>query len=245
MIRKIKMCLANPTVLIYQMGRVGSNTIRTLVESWDQPVYHTHTIMCEEGEFGKPSPEFNLSMELHKQENPWKIISLVREPIARGLSAFFWQIKKYYSGNTQTYRAEMLKAFIEKYPQEHTIRWFDKELIPFLDYDLYTTVPFDKEKGYMLYTTPLADLLILQTEMLNVKSKDALEEFFQRSLNHDVVEEGKSMGKPYGGAFQTFHEKVVFPKPFVDQLYSDKYVTHFYSERMIEEFKKKWFRLLL
>lgn len=98
---------AHTPILIYQMMKVGSNTVRqTLASVLDQPILHIHflaqdnlTSHClgieREHEWryvAKSLPQMNYLYSLIKNtsaKNRWKVIVLVRDPIARNISLFF------------------------------------------------------------------------------------------------------------------------------------------------------------
>jgi hypothetical protein len=155
------------------------------------------------------------------------VVSIVREPIARNISAFFWHIDKYYTGDAQRYTPTMAKAFVDNYQHHFALEWFNRELIPFLDFDVYK-YPFDHEKGYSIYYPELAELMILRTEDLDRAASEAIEDFF--GLADQVIgHENPTTLKPHGEAFLEFHERARFPREFVERMYSSKYAQHFYT----------------
>ena len=100
----------NPPLLIYQMGKVGSQTIERSLRpiKLDMAVYHTHVLTKERiaDTEAKRKKFFRterysylkrpwLNQFLRKQidrglnEKKWKIITLTREPISRNISTFF------------------------------------------------------------------------------------------------------------------------------------------------------------
>lgn len=99
-----------PPLLIYQMGKVGSKTIRSTLQAstLDRSVYHVHLLSpdriekleTERREYLGTEKEHLLKhiwqyQHLRKQmaddstSGRWKIVTLTREPISRNISAFF------------------------------------------------------------------------------------------------------------------------------------------------------------
>ena len=98
-------------IIIYQMGKVGSSTILRSLRALDidTPIFHTHTLTVEgrahgEAIFGhKPQSYFPRSKHLLESEylckeierslkrkiGKWKVVTLVRDPIARNISSFW------------------------------------------------------------------------------------------------------------------------------------------------------------
>ncbi len=101
-------------IVIYQMGKVGSKTIKRSLEelNLNVPIYHTHLLTWNriiETEkkrkiyFGtgriaylkRPWLNTFLRKQLDKglDVNRWKVVSLTREPIGRNISTFFENLK--------------------------------------------------------------------------------------------------------------------------------------------------------
>ena len=99
-----------PPLLIYQMGKVGSKTIRCSLESskLDRPIFHVHFLTPDRVEKTEKERRKYLGTEkehllkhvwqyqyLHKQlkripsGKKWKIVTLTREAIGRNISTFF------------------------------------------------------------------------------------------------------------------------------------------------------------
>ena len=99
-----------PPLLIYQMGKVGSKTIRSTLQAsnLDRSVYHVHLLTpdriekleAERREYLGTEKEHLLKhiwqyQYLRKQmandstSERWKIVTLTREPISRNISTFF------------------------------------------------------------------------------------------------------------------------------------------------------------
>src|SRR5688572_1946244 len=105
-------------IIIHQMGKVGSKTVElSLRKAYEAlgiqvPIYHTHILNGFERVRGYVLKEKNRqdsaghfatldhgeSVRKLIDENPaqhWNIISLVRDPIARNVSAFFESLPEY------------------------------------------------------------------------------------------------------------------------------------------------------
>lgn len=99
---------SGPPIIDYQMGKVGSSTVRDslLALGLQQCVYHVHFLnpvrvreieQQRRGYFGTDKAELLkrpwlsefLFEQIQKKNRRWQIVSLVREPIARNISTFF------------------------------------------------------------------------------------------------------------------------------------------------------------
>lgn len=109
-----------------------------------------------------------------------------------------------------------------------------------LDIDVFSS-EFPKSKGYEIYETKHADLLLLKLENLNNCASDAFKTF----LDIDGFTLAKSNigdNKAYRNIYRRFLESIVLPDSYIDKMYTSKYVRHFYSEKEIEAFKARWCR---
>jgi hypothetical protein len=255
-------------IIVYQMGKVGSKTIEaSLLRYFEQhkmqvSVYHTHNLnnLSEmEQKFlankDRPNPQDTVA-QLRKDaklraiidanpEQRWNLISLVRDPIAQNVGAFFHNLKefipdwkeKYESGNLDI--ENLQKIFLEKYNHKVTKVWFENQMEPVWDIDVYS-VPFDKQKGYAIYKSQKADLLLIRLEDLNKCVSGAFHEFlgFEKFelINTNIGED-----KEYSELYQAFKE-IPFPKGYVEEMYGTKFFHHFYSQTELERLTERWMR---
>ena len=104
-------------IVIYQMGKVGSLTIRSSLEelfrslSLKIPMYHAHNINNLENleaiirtKWPNPAealPQMKLYTELRMKidsvsKQKWNVMSLTRDPVARYISTFFQMINIFF-----------------------------------------------------------------------------------------------------------------------------------------------------
>lgn len=105
-----------PPLLIYQMGKVGSQAVYAALKNskLDRPVYHTHGLSDEYVGLREKHLRkyFGTSKERYVSKIPWegqylreclskdfngekiKIVALVREPVSRKIASFFQQLSK-------------------------------------------------------------------------------------------------------------------------------------------------------
>ncbi len=251
-------------VLVHQMARVGSVTvIRALRARFpDANLFHTHylhpaTIAEYRSRFrrlrdvtGRPGlhREFMAAELLHRSSalpRPWRVVSLVRDPMARIVSAFF----KHFDLNhpelgTDFLQTRNVQSLIELFlgPEDpecdFALRWFDHEVRDVLDIDVFAT-PFPRPKGFQTYSSRAADLLLLRLEDLNRVGADALGAFFETepiALEH----QNRSRDAGYGATFAAFKAALRVPPAYLDAVYSSALATHFYTEDEIDALRERW-----
>ncbi len=239
----------NDVFLIYSMGKVGSSSIYTSLKNQKRysDIYHVHFL--SNNWLDKILPELHESfhsniklgydilnfIEKHPQKK-LRIITLVREPVMRGISDLFQNWRHLYDDIEEIDNTK-LKERVENIKHDYTLNWFDTEFLEYLNVDIYS-LPFDKEKGYAIYDYDRFDILLIKLEALNEIGASAMAKF--------LAEEFK-LSKANTSALKKTNEKYNFLKKNVKMddtkltnLYASKYVQHFYSENEIEGFKKTW-----
>jgi hypothetical protein len=176
---------------------------------------------------------------------PWHVIALVREPIARNLSAFFHAIDAFYPGfdtphgeSKSAVYGELAQAFLTKYPHDMPSTWFDAEMGSVFGIDVFST-EFPKTKGYAIYEGEKARLLLMRLEDMDGCAREAFRDFLAIE-QFAVVRANVASTREYGAIYQEFLGSLVLPDAFVDRMYASKYARHFYSEEEIEGFRARW-----
>ncbi len=259
---------SHQTVVIYQMGKVGSSTVKHSLQKLKLPmnVYHVHALTQEridwlEEKFihaskVKEKPvihdhviESIFLRELIDQNKHlnWKIITLIRDPIARNISTFFQSLdiffpkwEKEHKNNLEDYVDEMIELFLQEANHKLALSWFDAYLKPVFDIDVYAE-QFPTVHGYKTYSRKNVELLLIRLEDINQCAEDAIGKF----LNVDGFRLKKaniSSEKNYSKAYSMFKDYIKLPYSYVDETYSSKFVQHFYTESEIEQFKNKWLK---
>ncbi len=254
-------------IIIYQVGKVGSRTVLLSLQRAYQalhlniPIHHVHVLEnLDELErnirknFANPVDNLDYirkSKELRKQidKNPrqhWKLISLVREPIARNIGSFFQNIAEYIPDWKEQYKKgtlslDQLQKYFLNNQSIHIAAdwWFDKQLKPLFGIDVFES-DFPVETGFKIYKSPSsnASLLLIRLEDLNSCAERAMYEFLGLKdftlYNTNVGDE-----KEYADLYKEFKEKPL-PKEYIENIYNMRSVRHFYSQDELEAFSSHW-----
>jgi hypothetical protein len=240
--------IADP-IIVYQMGKVGSlNVFKGLMAlDLDVPVYHCHMMhTLDETEerikqFPFPDTEVLKMLEHGRQlrrqvdsgrYRKWNLISLVRAPVPRNVSAYFelvtdapdfverWNRNEI---NVPELRDEFLTHFDHIAPKY----WFDSQMLPVFGIDVFET-PFPRAQGYQIYENERARLLVMRLENLSGCLTQAMYEFLGiPEFKPGMVKTGKEKG--YGEIYRSFLSGVSLPQWYVDEMNGTKYAQHFYS----------------
>ncbi len=254
-------------VIIFQPGKVGSMSVLASLRKrykeigLETPVYHTHRLekIDERIEFVKiarndPSNTIKKlieSKELRNQidsqpEQPWNVLTLVRDPVAQRISALFQLIHEYIPNWRKKLEtgdltlADLQKMLFEK--EEFDIqgldRWFDEQIKPIWGIDVYQ-LPFSCEKGYQIYRpNEKINFMIVRLENLDTVAGTAFDEFVGLQ-NFSIVKTNIGEEKPYNNLYKQFKQQPI-PKDYLEVTYSTRYARHFYTQSELENFIKRW-----
>lgn len=238
--------------LIYSMGKVGTTTVYSLLKAQhpEYPIIQVHFMSDHWVKDILPGMGPEVSGNLSIAENAYalitqhpkhrlKVVTMVREPVARQISDIFenWKaIFNVYLMSDISY--SKMEEYLNDWNYQYTLNWFDSEFKAYLDFNIYDR-PFDKRKGYSIYRTRKADILIIRTENINNCLVDAIQKFcglkieLTGSANTIEQKDGKEL-------YYKLIEEYEVPLEKLKLLYSSKLVRHFYTEVEIDGFIKRW-----
>lgn len=217
-------------VFVYQMGKVGSTSIyESLKQRYGGNVLHAHTF----GPFHSSAEVRALFRYHHAEQAPIKIITLVREPVTRNLSAFFQNFRRDTGQsveNCQLDAFELKKTFMNSYPHEIPLVWFDNNLLKHFQIDVYET-PFP-ECGYVEINQSQTEVLVMRHDLPDETKKDLIGKFVGLK---DFVIEHHNIGaeKQYAHLYAKL-QQAKLPLEHLYYLASSKYMHHFFHNDMRE-----------
>lgn len=264
--RLLKMLSSNkPVILNFAPEKTGSSAVFDSVDKNKFISYHLHDF-----EHLFSSLQLKGNLDIWKecisilQYRPIKIISGVREPVSREISAFFQflavsdtflldynysfedSIYLYLSGtvykdtwNNNVYLKQGYNRYLLsniKYGCEFD--WFDLELKKYWNIDVYKE-EFNQKQGYKIYKNKNVEVFVYQLEKLSTLEEELRQFIGQNDFTlHKVnINEGKNYYKLYRDTL----DAIKLPKKFFDFYYSQNlYFQHFYSLEDIDNFRKKW-----
>jgi hypothetical protein len=132
----------------------------------------------------------------------------------------------------------LLQFFLERYPHEAPLTWFDMELRPMFGVDVFAT-EFPKDQGYQIYHGEFSDLLLFKLEKLNQCAPEAIGRFLHVQ---DFVLARANVGedKSYASLYDEFKKTVALPGSYLDRMYRSQLVQHFYGRDEIDRFRARW-----
>lgn len=268
------------SVVVYHMGKVGASALVNSLHAHNPrlQIYQVHTLtrkgiteaeaiyrvmgqntgqtMTARARHLLRSRDLRKRMQRLLYGQKWKVITLVREPIARNIASFLQTIDyplpnfraRYCAGELDL--ATVRKIFLQQFDHGHVLRWFDEELQRALGINVFLS-GFPKEKGYQIYTGERCELLLIKREKLKECAATALAEFLgiqdfspaaaamtgERELGDLDYNLDQNLERDL---YRDFCSGLQLPQRYVNALYDSQYMQHFYSQAEITAFTAKW-----
>lgn len=235
-------------IVIYSMSNCGAGAIyeacRLLPE---HRVLQVHSLCLEQVArsrfaLGQRSPRALLDSETVLRElipsgEPIKFISLVRDPLARHMSAAFRQLRRATKPrdlNAALTNQAMLLDHFNALPAADTLEWIQNELNHLLGADLMQHRFLPQDHGY--YKIGPHELLILSTHAPDQKKTKLLAEYMGSKLPEPVERVNVNMHPAY-----PFYQSQIVDGLGADarQFWESAYAKHFFSSGQLNEFKQQ------
>jgi hypothetical protein len=234
-------------ICVYQMGKVGSTAVHRAIaaQALPVPLYHAHMLAELDAieasvRQNYAAPSSTLRQLAHGRElaemirrDPtvrWNVITIVREPVVRNVSAFFESLQEFVPGarTVGTSAADLREIFLERFGHTAPIYWLQRQLTPVFGIDPYTT-PFPHSAGYQIIEGERARLLILRYEDLRGCFSQALQEFLGINVRR-LPQANDSGAKWYHQLQRDFLDDFAFPASYLELMYESDYAQHFYTD---------------
>lgn len=229
----------HPPVFVYQMGKVASRSLEeSLSAQYRGEVIHSHWFYPDHG----PGEARELYKYWHSQDPPdcLYIISLIRNPLDRNISAFFQNFKDMTGYEPRDYPSTLnalKETFLNKFEHHIPLVWFDELIKGNFGIDVYER-PFP-DRGYDTFANGNARLLLLRVEEDDATKTHAVKQYLE--LPHFVLNrKNVSKTKDYGDLYQSFKNEVRFPKSYVDTICHSKVFQHFYNREDEANTRARW-----
>jgi hypothetical protein len=247
--------LVQQPILVYQMGKVGSSSIFAAVAALGVSVFHIHTLnpksLAERTERSRAQGHIPMHIRhshrvrenFLEKNRPLRIITAVRDPIARNISAYFQNLhflREQKSAFDEDELNAIMSEFMSNYSHSVPLTWFDQEIRDVIGVDVYEH-PFPKNEGVQRIHEKDKDILILKAETSDEVKINAIKEFLRIS---ELSLEPKNIGeeKPYKHYYKAFLNRIQLPEAYLKEMYESRYAQHFYTPEEINKFRERWMR---
>ena len=250
---------AERVLLVHTPGKVGSKAIVAALKAASRPgdvIFHTHRInpdslrgVEEERRGVAPRRTWYTADFLGKRlrephDKDVVVIAAVRDPVARGLSAFMQNIERHGEARrpitslTRQDAVDLGRQFVERYPHQEITTWVEVELNDMFGVDLYLE-PFDHATGYQVVRRDRLAVGVVRHDRLGT----ALRPFLRDLAGLAVPEVGRvndSSGKAYADVYADLRASLTLPQPLLDLLYDSAYARHFFTDEERRAAVERW-----
>ena len=252
--KKLMEIINGEKILVYQPGKVGSMSIYDSLKKYNLFCEHLHVI--NNRLFMKQKDYSELVRQLRSRK--FKIITGVREPISREISAYAFKLQywKYLleikpetnlyddclqyieGGCKESYLRQDNGQETEKLIFPNEFLWFDKEIKTIFGVDIFD-YPFDKKEGYSIINQGNVEIFVYKLEKL-----DSLESKLGEFIGVDNfclqrTNQGENVMSKY--LYQSLKENIKIPLEYLNYYYKDnEKCKHFYTDYELTEFMKKY-----
>jgi len=196
------------------------------------------------------------TLENRRDGKKWKLITLTREPVGRNISAFFenldvvplesegkFEISSDYYGIERTVvsaddTGKLAELFFQRATHDSPLRFFDREIRDIFGIDVLES-GFPIEKGYGMYSSERADLLVLKLENLADCAGPAMAKFLGIQ-EFELVNSNVGARKVYAPLYDAFKRNAIIDVEYADTLYNSAYMQTFYSSDEIAAARARW-----
>ncbi|BDQ34342.1 FkbM family methyltransferase [Pseudodesulfovibrio portus] len=251
---KYRLVKGDPVVVFLSHGKVGSSAVCHTLEAlskkggWNMPVYHLHNfkqklaVPQEEAAYHLLSGQaLRRVFDDHREDLDWKFICGVREPISFLLSSYYELYFKERGEPSMDDVREALPVLLRWRNNHMTNELGEIGLAPY-------RTPFDREAGYTIMRQGNLSLLVFRQDMLPSLFTVAVDEFLgikgaglinaNVGTEKDIVVNGVS----YAESYRRMRETFTLPTEELEEIFSHRSVTHFFSPEEIGGFVDYWSR---
>jgi len=242
-------------VLIYQMGKVASSSVaESIGDLADIDAFHVHrlsprNILRARREFlarGATPRNESRGLTLYRRlirprSRPIVIITLVREPIARNISAYFQNLHNFKGTDSAhlEYDSDQLAAsFLEEYPHEVPLEWFDRELRATTGIDVFR-YRFPHDHGYRIITERPFQVLVMRHD-LDDRIKERLIAELLHAPRFRLRRANESANKSYAESYRALRDSLRLPVSYLERMLDSRYARHFYSRDELRRIRSRW-----
>lgn len=252
-------------IAVYSTGKVSSTAFHRMLKNHPPrraPLYKLHSLRFDNlGAKIAANPNWESEqivqnlLEARRQLNAiarsgspdprgrWRFISMIRDPVATNLSAFFHHHDLWMPGWIERFEraevsvADMLAIFLAKHNHRAPLEWFDMEYKAVFGIDIHDH-PFPHEQGYQILRSELADFFIIRAEDTRRVPISVIENFTGlQGLKLERALEGSK--RPYAAMYKAFKDAHPLPAAYVDEIYAHPVSRHFYTTTELATFRAK------
>ena len=233
------------------MAKVGSLSIYSSLKKQKllHAVFHIHSLNSKENMENlklcktkgilpdSRSPITIINKYIINKNRKLKIISLVRDPMERNISAFFDAFKLYVGISPENYKGSMQELeniYHKKLPHDYAINWFEIQFFGATGINVYD-FKFSFERGFNIIQSNHNEVLIIKTNIEDNLKETLLSEFCD-CPNFKLINTNQTKTELYN----KFKNYAKFSETYLNNQYQSRYAHHFFSKEERNAALKRW-----
>lgn len=240
-------------IVVHTIGKVASSTIYKAAKAFgDTPVYHTHFLdpvrlknasakLAKHGKIlhGHVKDSVEVLSLIEEDSVRLKVITLIRNPVARDVSAFFENLEMFGFDKNDLPPVDIAcDKFLESFQSSTLDDWFDKEFVSVFGVNVLDQ-PFPRRLGWYCFEKENIDFLILKAELLN-NVKEAVVGAFLGCPGLIIGSENVMADKFDPEYYSAFKVRLAGNFGIRIKSFESDYCRHFYTSEELSEFKRRW-----
>ncbi len=248
--------LRGKAVLVYTMGKVGSSTLETSLKAAGIDTIHVHNFSGEE--YGYLDRRLYASIGLRCFRIAYKmrlrifsiaaklaprvrVISMVRDPVARNFSAMFQGLDRLIFQATQldsnTPEGSVLQYIFDQYVNhDSALNWFRDEFGKTLGIDVEKYEP--GQRDFLRAENGHYSALIIKLENLDSAEEEIAH--FLGLQEFKLIRSNDSSTKWYKPLYSELRKNLRISPDYLERMYGAPYLSRFYSASEIVAMKDNW-----
>ncbi len=256
-----------PALLVYSPLKNGTSSVHQSITRLGYECQHIHFFRNPEHEMRNCPPDDKAYFERSysdeflacAKKRRTKVITLVRDPLARILSGIFQTLDDAGFDSFLAADVKLMDAFdrwikeriaiINSAPKDpfgnlyhyfmELFLWFDEELKSVFGIDVFAH-PFDRERGYTLIRQGNIEVLVMKLEKLGALESVIGE--FVGAPDFKLININEADRKMYKYIYRQVREKIKIPRELASYYFDNPRMDHFYTEEEKTAFLEKWER---
>lgn len=162
-------------------------------------------------------------MKAIKEQKPIKLISLIREPVARNISALFQNLPKDLMNDP-----DAIIERLRQYPINIPDNWFAKDFIPVTGLDVLS-MELDRSADHFRFRNNQFDVIILKTTVTDERKSELISDFLGQKIVIQRANEAKN--KWYREIYQTIaRNPSTIRDDYIKDCFGQRYFRAFFSD---------------
>ena len=241
-------------ILVYQSGKVGSFSLYQSLKKGGISCAHIHRIADSDGKnavyYARYPELYRVWKDTLDETKRMKIITLVRDPIRRSISAMFQGIYRNCICDIPTGISlydNVFSGIVQDADYGKTgymCEWFHDELEKTTGVDIYK-YHFNKEEGYGIIKEQGIEILILTMEKMN-QNEDVIREFVggEKKHNFTLLRQNVGSEKNYRYLYEEIIKALRIPSRILDFYFENNdEMKHFYTEEDMKQFRSRYYEI--